>query len=174
MKLYFKLHQKHFFRRKIGVRERERVDKKSDKKWRKKEGVQPKKSDAYYTSSFMYVFVTQSFLLYYSWSSANITENSSRKIRATIKTHPRAYQCIWDNHIIRDWYLYKYIIIPLLYQYGLLIHTCVSKMQLCLKIRFSTSFYITRHAEAALHTKNLFLLFHSLIFLVNTTGEVID
>ena len=46
-------------------------------------------------------------------------------------------------------------------------------MRLGLKIRLSTSFDKTRYAESSIYTKNiLFLLVHSLLFLVNNTGVV--
>ena len=71
--------------------------------------------------------------------------------------HERAYQCIWNNHIIfalkhynsttlSMWVVYKYM--------GL-------KIQLCLQIWFFTSFDITRYDEAAIYAKNLFFSFYS-------------
>ena len=84
---------KNYFRRKIGVDKRERVDKKSDKTWYNKESEQPKKW--FSSRKFFYEFfsVTQYFLLRFSWSSNIITARNK-------KTHPRADQNIWDNYII--------------------------------------------------------------------------
>ena len=56
----------------------------------------------------------------------------------------------------------KNIIIPLLCQCGLFIHTCL-KIQLCLKIWFSTFFDITWYAEAAICKKSSFVSFSSFL-----------
>ena len=65
---------------------------------------------------FFYVLfaVTKSFLLGFSWSSDNITASTSKKDPTSVSE-------------IAVWYLLKNIIIPLLCQCGLFIHTCVSK-----------------------------------------------
>ena len=51
--------------------------------------------------------------------------------------------------------MHKNLIISLRCQYGFFIHTCVSKMWLCLKIWFCTSFNITWHTKITICTKNL-------------------
>ena len=56
----------------------------------------------------------------------------------------------------------KNIIIPLLCQCGLFIHTCL-KIQLCLKIWYSTFFDITWYAEAAICKKSSFVSFYSFL-----------
>ena len=86
--------------------------------------------------------------------------------QATRKTHPRAYQCFWDNYIVFALNCYNFGM-GCLY-----IHVCL-KMRLCLKIRFSTSFDITWYAEAATYPKNL-LFSQSIFCLVKNTGEAIQ
>ena len=54
------------------------------------------------------------------------------------------------------------------------IHVCV-KIQLFLKIQFSTFFDITWYAKVAIYIKKVFFLsFHSLLFLVNNAVDVIE
>ena len=79
--------------------------------------------------------------------------------RATRKAHPRAYECIWDNIFAQN----KNVVIPLICQYESFIHTCVSKMRLCLKMRFSNSLDIRWYAAGAIYTKN-FLFSHLIVF----------
>ena len=107
--------------------------------------------------------VTQFFLLGFLWSSDNVTAINK-------KTHPRAYQCIWDNYIAN--FCTKNIIISLLFQYGLLIHTYVSKIANASK---DTIFYLHWHNVIRwsnhIYKKSSFLSFHSLLFLVNNAGR---
>ena len=59
---------------------------------------------------------------------------------------------------------------------SLYIHMCL-KNQLCLKMRFSTSFDITWYDEAAIYAKNLLFSSHSIVSwwsLVNNTGELME
>ena len=75
-------------------------------------------NDVPHTNSSMHIFsVTQSFPFAFSWTSDNITASNK-------KNRSRAYQCIWENYII---FAQDHYIIWILCQYGLLIHTCVSK-----------------------------------------------
>ena len=88
------------------------------KLYRTKEGVQSKKW--YHLHKFFYLLfsVTQSFLLGFSWSSDNITASKKQSI---LKKKPASVPEITKS------YFQKNIIISLLCQCGLLIHTCVSK-----------------------------------------------
>ena len=62
------------------------------------------------------------------------------------------------------------IIIPLLSQYGLFIHTCVSKIQLCLKMWFSNFlWYNVIRWSSRICKKSSFLSFYS--FLVKFSGS---
>ena len=90
-------------------------DKQSDRKWQ--EGVQSKKWC--HSNKFFYVLfsVTQSFLFCFSWSSDNITVS---KKKSTSKKEPTSISEITIS------YLHQNIIIPLLCQCGLFIHTFVS------------------------------------------------
>ena len=58
--------------------------------------------------------------------------------------------------------MHKYITIPLLYQSGFFIHTCVSKNSVVSKDVISTSVDLTWHNEAAIYAKNL-LFSHSIV-----------
>ena len=69
-----------------------------------------------------------------------------------------AYQCIWNNYIIFAQKCYNSTTLSMWIVYK---HVCV-KIQLCLKIWFSTFFDITRYAEAAIYTK-IFFFSHSII-----------
>ena len=91
-------------------------DKQSDRKW--EEGVQSKKWC--HSNKFFYVLfsVTQSFLFCFSWSSDNITVS---KKKSTSKKEPTSMSEITIS------YLHKNIIVPLLCQCGLFIHTSDSK-----------------------------------------------
>ena len=62
--------------------------------------------------------------------------------------------------------LYYFII---RYRYGLFIHTCVST-----DVIFCLLWYNLIQWSSHLCRKSLFFLFHSLLFLVNNTGEVIE
>ena len=103
---------------KIGVHEGESVDEKSDKEWHKKEGVQPK--ELFHSHKFFYVlsFITQSFPHGFSWTSNNITASTKKNISKSLPVYPR-----W----LYIYHLQKIIIIPVLCQYGLPIHTCASE-----------------------------------------------
>ena len=78
--------------------------KKATKK-HKKEGVKSKKW--YPSHKFFYVlfFVTQSFLLGFSWSSDNITAGNKKS------TLMKEHICVSETTM---WYLHKNIVIPLL------------------------------------------------------------
>ena len=78
--------------------------------------------------------------------------------QATRKTNPTAYQCIWDNYVI---FAQKYHNSTTL-SIWVCIYTCVSKIAIVSRMRFSTSFDLTWYAEVAIYTKNL-LFFHSII-----------
>ena len=64
------------------------VDKKSDKKWRKKEDVQPRKWCT--SQKFFHAFFFCKLLVFHE---TLILQWAARK------TNPRAYQCIWDSYI---------------------------------------------------------------------------
>ena len=90
--------------------------------------------------------------------------------QATRKTHPRAYQCIWDN----------YVILPLKYCNSTtlsiwVVYACVSKNAIVSK---DVIFYPLRYNmilwSSHIYKKYYFLSFHSLLFLVNNTGKVTD
>ena len=90
--------------------------------------------------------------------------------RATRKTHPRAYQCIWDN----------YVILPLKYCNSTtlsiwVVYACVSKNAIVSK---DVIFYLLRYNmilwSSHIYKKYYFLSFHSLLFLVNNTGKVTE
>ena len=73
------------------------------------------------------------------------------------------------------WYLHKNIVIPLLCQYELFMHTCVSKNAIVSK---HVIFYLLRYNvikwSSHIYRKYSFLSFHSLLFLVNNTGKVTE
>ena len=76
------------------------------------------KSDASHKNSSLYFYsVAQSFCFCSSWSFDNITTSNKK---STSKKEPTS-----ESEIITS-YLHKNIIIPLLWQWGLFIHTCVS------------------------------------------------
>ena len=89
--------------------------------------------------------VTQSFLL--SHEAQIILQLAARK------THPRAYQCIWDNYIDR---ICNKISFYCFCQYRLFIDTCASKNVIVSK---NVIFYLLDiwYAEAVIHTKYLFI-----------------
>ena len=71
--------------------------------------------------------------------------------------------------------MHKNIVIPLLCQYELFMHTCVSKNAIVSK---DVIFYLLRynviHWSSHIYKKYSFLSFHSLLFLVNNTGKVTE
>ena len=71
--------------------------------------------------------------------------------RAIRKAQSTAYQCTWDNYItfvnMGSWYIQVYL-----------------KMQLSLKMWFSTSFDLMRYAESEIYTKKSSFLSHSIFF----------
>ena len=72
-------------------------------------------------------------------------------------------------------YFHKNFIIPLLYQYGLFIPTCVSKNTILPKdVIFYLFWYYVIRWSSHIYKKPSFLSFHSLLFLVNNTGEAIE
>ena len=112
-------------------------------------------------------FVTQSFLLGFSWGSDTITGNNKK---CTPKKEPNNVSELTIQ------YLHTNIKIPLLCQCGLFINAEVSKNSIGLKMLFSTSVDITWYAEAAIYAKNIFHS-HSIVSswsLVNGTGEVVE
>ena len=126
-----------------------RVDKESNKKWHRRDGMQSKKGCLLHIFP-LFFFVTQSlFLLGSSESSDNITKSNK-------KSTSKAYQCIWNNFIIFAQKYYSFITLSS----GLFIDTCVPKNSI--KIWISTSFDIAWYAEAAIYAKNL-LFSHSVV-----------
>ena len=93
-------------------------DKESNRKWHREEGVHLKKWCPSHKFSYVLFSVTQTFLLGFSWSSANITLS---KKKSTSKKEPTT---ITEITIL---YLHQNIIIPLLCQCGLFINTWVPK-----------------------------------------------
>ena len=83
---------KFIFPRKIGV------DEKSNKKWHKKEGVQPKNWCPSYKFFYVLFSVTHSFLLGFSWSTDNIItsnkKNTSKSLInvSQIQSWPQRYR----------------------------------------------------------------------------------
>ena len=92
-------------------------DKESNRKLHRKEGVQSKKWCFSHKFSYILFSVTQSFLLGFSWSSDNITVSKKTN---TSKKEPASISEITKSN------LQKNIIVSLLCQCGLFIHTCVS------------------------------------------------
>ena len=140
-------------------------DKKSNRKWHRKEGVQSKKwcpSHKFFNVLFS---VTQSFLLGFSWSSGNIIVSKEEE-----HIQERAYQCIWKNYII----FARKNVIPLLCQCGVFIHTYVSKNSVVSKdVIFYLLWYNTIRWSS--HICRNLLFSHSIVSqwsLVNNTGEV--
>ena len=78
-----------FFIRKIGVDEREGVGQKSDEKWHRKERVQPEKWFASHKFFDEFLFVTQSSLLGFSWSSDNITASYKENTLKSLSVYLR-------------------------------------------------------------------------------------
>ena len=78
-----------FFIRKIGVDEREGVGKENWEKWHRKERVQPEKWFASHKFFYEFLFVTQSSLLGFSWSSDNITESYKENTLKSLSVHLR-------------------------------------------------------------------------------------
>ena len=88
----------------------EGVDEKSNKKWHRKDGVQSEKRCPYPSKHFF--SETQSLcLLGFSWSPDNI------------KVSNRAYQYIWNNHIIFAQKYYNFTTLSMWVVYA----TCVPK-----------------------------------------------
>ena len=118
------------------------VDEKSNKKWHRKEVVQSKR----WCPSHKYLYalfpVTESLFL-------PGIERTSKKEPPTVSE-------------ITIWYIHKNIIIPLLYQCELFIHTCVSKNSVVSKDVISTSADLIWYNEAAIYVKNL-LFSHSIV-----------
>ena len=83
---------KSFALRIIGVDEREGVDKTSDKKWHKKEGVQPRKWCFPHKFFYAPFCVTQFFHVGFSWSSDSITayekKNTSKSLWPSFSLRP--------------------------------------------------------------------------------------
>ena len=129
------------------------IDEESNKKWHGKEG-----------KFFHVIFCnTQSFFLGFSWSSNNITasnqKNTSRK--ASTSLSEITISCFHRN-----------IIIPLLCQCELYIHTCVSKTSTVPKdIVFYLLWYNEIRWNSHICKKSFFLSFYSLLFLVITQGK---
>ena len=63
----------------------------------------------------------------------------------TRKTHPRGYQCIWDNYILAQKY-YNSNTLSIFNMGYLSMHVCL-KMRFCLKMQFLNSFDITWYAK---------------------------
>ena len=123
----------------------------SNKKWHRMKDVQPKKwclsHNFFIISTFFYDSIFPSWFFMKLWQYYR--EQQKEPIQE------RAYQCIWNNHLD----LHKNIIIPLLYQCGLFIHTCVSENSILYK---DVIIYLS------------FFSFYSYLFLVNNIGEVIE
>ena len=66
-------------------------------------------------------------------------------------------QCIWNKYIFAQKYNSSTLSMWIVYK-----HVCL-KIQLCLKIWFSTSFDITRYAEAVIYADNLLSFYNSLV-----------
>ena len=111
----------------------------------------------------MYFFsVTQSFLL--SSGALIILPPATRE------THPSVYQCIWDNKIM----LAKKCCNSTTFSIWL-VYTYVFKKRSCLKMRSSTSFDITYiRWSSYIYKISSFLSFHSLLFLVNNIGKMVE
>ena len=142
------------------------IDEENNKKWHRKEDVQSKKWCPWHKFFYVLFCVTQTFLVGFSWSSDNITasnkKNTSRKEPTTVSE-------------ITIYYLHRNIIIPLLRQCGLFIHTCVSKNSVVSKdIIFYLFWYNAIRWNSHICKKSSFLSFHSFLYLVNNTGEVIE
>ena len=112
------------------------------------------KSDAFHTNSSVFFFsVTQSFLLGFSWSSDDITVS---KKKSPFKKEPTSISEITIS------YLHQNIIIPLLCQCGLFIHTCVSTNSVMSKdVIFYLFWYDLMRWSSHVCKKNL-LFSHSL------------
>ena len=72
------LEQKEFFSTQNGIR-----------RWHKKEGVLPKKWCPLHKFFHVFFLVIQSFLLGFSWSSDNITDNNKENISKTLSVNLR-------------------------------------------------------------------------------------
>ena len=102
----------------------ERVEEEGNGKWHRKEGMQSKKWCTSNKLFYVILSVTQSlFLLGFSWSPDNATTSNKK---STSKKQSTSVSRITI-------YLHKNIIIPLLFQCGLFIHTCVSKNSIVFK-----------------------------------------
>ena len=113
------------------------VDKESNNKCHRKEGVQSKK---WFSSQILlYTPFCNSFFIP-SWFLMKPWWYYSEKQKEHIQEG--AYQCIWIKLEITIWYLHKNIIIPLICQCGLFIHTFVSKNSIATK---DVIFYLLRY-----------------------------
>ena len=130
---------KTFFLQKIGIDGMQEVGKKSEKKWHRVKGVQPKKWCSSHKFFYVLFSVTQSFLFGFSWSSDNIARSNKKNTSGSLSVYLRQ---LYNN-------------VGCLY-----IHVCL-KMLLYLKMEFFTSFDITWYAEVAIYTK--FIFSHSIV-----------
>ena len=94
------------------------IDKESKKKWHGKEGMQSKGWCPWHKFFYVLFSVTQSFLLGFSWSSNNITASNKKS------TSRKGSTSVSEITIS---YFHRNIIISLLCQSELFIHTCASK-----------------------------------------------
>ena len=122
--------------------------------------MQPKKWC--YSHQFFQVFfsVTQFFLIVFSWNSNNITASNSKNT------------CVSEITIE---YLHQTIIIPLLCQYRLFIHTCVSKSVIVSQdVIFYLFWYNVIRWRSHMYKNCLFCQSIICYFLVNNTRGVIE
>ena len=78
------------FVRKVKSDEMEGADEKGNKKWYKKEGVQPKKKMMSLAQILSCTFCcNQSFLLGFSWKSDNITASNKKNTSKNLSEHLR-------------------------------------------------------------------------------------
>ena len=135
-----------FFRRKIGVDEREGVHEKSDKKWHEKESVRPIKWCPTHANSSMYFFLQLNLFFLDSYEALIILQRAARK------TYPRDNHWIWDNYIIfaQNYYNFTTLSTWVVYKY-----VCL-KMRFCLKTKFSISFDITWNEKCLYASEILF------------------
>ena len=115
------------------------IHEESNKKWHKKEGMQSRKWCP--SHKFLYVLysLAQSFLLGFWRNSNNTTANSKKN--TSKKESISVSETIWVQISANVGCFY--------------IHVCL-RIQLCLKMWFSTSFDIMWCVEIAIYAKNLF------------------
>ena len=136
----------------------EGIDDKSDKNYIGRRTWDQKKWCP--SNNLMYFFLGLN-LIFLVWSSVQ---------RLTRKAHPRVYQCIWDNYVIlaQKYHNSTTLSIWVVYAY-------ISKNAIVSK---DVIFYLLRYNvinwNSHIYKKYLFLSFHSLLFLVNNTGKVIE